>query len=192
MTTLTHTADLTKEKDAGQVKERKAQAYWNPYLSGIGLGLVLLASFVIMGRGLGASGAFSTVVAVGVNSAAPTHASGNAFYQGYLGDGTQSPFKSWLVFEVIGVIIGGFISGSLAGRIKKVVEKGERITSVKRLFYAFAGGTLMGIGAKLARGCTSGQALTGGALLSVGGWAFMLMVFVGAYAMAYFVRRQWI
>ena len=50
----------------------------------------------------------------------------------------------------------------------------------------------MGIGAKLARGCTSGQALTGGALLSVGGWAFMIMVFVGAYAMAYFVRRQWI
>lgn len=192
MTTLTQTAEFSNERAAEHVKERKAQAYWNPYLSGIGLGLVLLASFVIMGRGLGASGAFSTVVAVGVNSAAPSHAAGNAFYQGYLGDGTQSPFKNWLVFEVIGVIIGGFISGSLAGRIKKVVEKGERITSVKRVIFAFAGGTLMGIGAKLARGCTSGQALTGGALLSVGGWAFMLMVFVGAYAMAYFVRRQWI
>ena len=49
----------------------------------------------------------------------------------------------------------------------------------------------MGFGAKLARGCTSGQALNGGATLSVGGWAFMIMVFVGAYGMAYFVRRQW-
>lgn len=192
MTTLTHTAEFSQEKAVEKVKERKAQAYWNPYLSGIGLGLVLLASFVIMGRGLGASGAFSTVVAVGVNSVAPSHAASNTFYQGYLGDGTQSPFKNWLVFEVIGVIIGGFISGSLAGRIKRVIEKGERTTSVKRLIYAFTGGSLMGIGAKLARGCTSGQALTGGALLSVGGWAFMLMIFVGAYAMAYFVRRQWI
>lgn len=191
MSTLTHTVEISNEKSAERVKEHKAQPYWNPYLSGIGLGLVLLAAFVIMGRGLGASGAFSTVVAVGVNEVAPSQTADNSFYQGYLGDGTQSPFKSWLVFEVIGVVIGGFISGSLAGRIKKTVEKGERITTGKRLFYAFTGGTLMGIGAKLGRGCTSGQALTGGALLSVGGWAFMLMVFAGAYAAAYFVRRQW-
>jgi len=192
MSTLTHTVEISKERAAERVKEHKAQPYWNPYLSGIGLGLVLLAAFVIMGRGLGASGAFSTVVAVGVNEVAPSQTADNSFYQGYLGDGTQSPFKNWLVFEVIGVIIGGFISGSLAGRIKKTVEKGENITTRKRLLYAFTGGTLMGIGAKLARGCTSGQALTGGALLSVGGWAFMLMVFAGAYVMAYFVRRQWI
>lgn len=192
MSTLTHTAAISKEKTAEKVKAIKAQPYWNPYVSGIGLGLVLLAAFVIMGRGLGASGAFSTVVAVGVNEVAPSQTQDNSFYQGYLGDGTQSPFKNWLVFEVIGVVIGGFISGSLAGRIKKTVEKGERITISKRLVYAFTGGALMGIGAKLARGCTSGQALTGGALLSVGGWAFMLMVFAGAYIMAYFVRRQWI
>lgn len=192
MSMLTHTVEISKEKAAERVKEHKAQPYWNPYLSGIGLGLVLLAAFVIMGRGLGASGAFSTVVAVGVNEAAPSQTADNTFYQGYLGDGTQSPFKNWLVFEVIGVIIGGFISGSLAGRIKKTVEKGDNITTRRRLLYAFTGGTLMGIGAKLARGCTSGQALTGGAVLSVGGWAFMLMVFVGAYVMAYFVRRQWI
>ena len=33
--------------------------------------------------------------------------------------------------------------------------------------------------------------LTGGALLNVGSWVFMIMVFVGAYALAYFMRRQW-
>ena len=32
---------------------------------------------------------------------------------------------------------------------------------------AFAGGALMAVGAALARGCTSGQALTGGALLNL-------------------------
>jgi hypothetical protein len=72
------------------------------------------------------------------------------------------------------------------------VEKGPRISVRYRLIFAFAGGALMGIGAKLARGCTSGQALTGGAVLNVGSWAFMLMVFAGAYALAYFIRRQWI
>ncbi|KAB2879550.1 hypothetical protein F9K33_08785 [bacterium] len=169
----------------------KPQPYWNPYLSGIGLGMVLLLSYVIMGRGLGASGAMTTTAAVAVNAVAPAYAQSNEFYSEYLGDGTRSPFKDWLVFEVIGVIVGGFLSGALAGRIKMSVEKGPRISVKSRLIFAFAGGMLMGIGAKLARGCTSGQALTGGAVLNVGSWVFMIMVFAGAYALAYFVRRQW-
>ena len=166
--------------------------YWNPYLAGIGLGLVLLASFVIMGRGLGASGAFSSAVAWGVQEVAPAHAANNPFYAEYLGDGTTNPLKEWLVFEVIGVFIGGFVSGKLAHRVKGKIEKGPRISSRGRLFYAFLGGGLMAIGAKLARGCTSGQALTGGALLNLGSWAFMISVFIGGYAFAYFMRRQWL
>ena len=190
--TQTISVDKVETKEKVKVKERVAQPYWNPYLSGLGLGLVLLAAFVIMGRGLGASGAFSTVVASGVNAIAPHHAEGNPFYLGYLGDGTTSPFNSWLVFEVLGLIVGGFISGALAGRIKKTTEKSVHISFKARYIYAFIGGALMGIGAKLARGCTSGQALTGGALLNTGSWIFMLMVFAGAYGAAYFVRRQWL
>jgi hypothetical protein len=171
--------------------QHAAQPFWNPYVAGIGLGLVLLAAFVLMGRGLGASGAFSSLVSVGVNAVAPEHARSNGFYAEYLGDGTQNPLKEWLVFEVLGVIVGGFVSGILAHRINGSVEKGPRITTSKRLLFAFLGGGIMGFGAKLARGCTSGQALTGGALLSVGSWAFMLAVFAGGYAVAYFLRRQW-
>jgi hypothetical protein len=50
---------------------------------------------------------------------------------------------------------------------------------------------LMGLGAKLARGCTSGQALTGGALLSVGSWLFILTAFAAGYLAAPLVRRAW-
>lgn len=185
--TLDHTSAV-HEKTATKV----AQPYWNPYLSGIGLGLVLLAAFVIMGRGLGASGAFSSVIATGMNAVAPEHAKANEYFSEYLGDGTKNPLKDWLVFEVLGVFAGGFISGALANRIKVTTEKGPHISTKERLFYAFIGGGIMGIGAKLARGCTSGQALTGGALLNVGSWAFMMAVFAGAYAMAYFIRRQWL
>jgi uncharacterized membrane protein YedE/YeeE len=166
-------------------------AYANPYVAGLGLGLVLLAAFVIMGRGLGASGAMSSLVAVTVNAMAPEHAAGNEFYQGYL-DSPTHPLKTFLVFEVIGVFVGGLLSGSIARRVRRTVEKGPRIGTGARLGFAFAGGALMGIGAKLARGCTSGQALTGGAMLNLGSWAFMLCVFAGAYGLAYFMRRQWI
>jgi uncharacterized membrane protein YedE/YeeE len=155
----------------------------NPYLAGIGLGLVLLAAFVTMGHGLGASGATSSLVAVVVDAVAPEHAQSNEFYVGYLERGVGHPLKTWLVFEVL--------AGALAGRVRKTVEKGPRISVRTRLTLAFLGGALMGVGAKLARGCTSGQALSGGAVLNLGSWGFMLMFFAGAYALAYFVRRQW-
>ena len=170
---------------------RVPRPYSNPYLAGLGLGLVLLAAFVIMGRGLGASGAFSSLIAAGTELIAPGHARSNDFYAEYLGDGTHSPLLDWLVFEVIGVFVGGYISGSLAGRLNMSVERGPHTTNRTRLLLAFLGGGIMGFGAKLARGCTSGQALSGGAVLGVGSWVVMMGVFGGAYAFAYFVRRQW-
>ena len=53
------------------------------------------------------------------------------------------------------------------------------------------GGVISGVAAQIARGCTSGQALTGGALLNLGSWTFMLCVFAGGYAVSYFMRRAW-
>jgi uncharacterized membrane protein YedE/YeeE len=121
---------------------------------------------------------------------APAHAAANEYYRGYLEGGTH-PLKAWLVFEVLGVAAGALLSGLLAGRVRLTVEKGPRVGNGPRLAAAFAGGMLMAIGAHLARGCTSGQALSGGALLNAGSWAFMIMVFVGGYATAYFMRWQW-
>lgn len=164
-------------------------AYMNPYLAGVGIGLVLLASFVLMGRGLGATGAFSSLQAWLVQMFAPEHAEASAVYSDYLGD--SHPLLSWLVFLVAGTFFGALISGLLARRTALVVEKGPRASTGGRLAMALAGGTLTGVGAKLALGCTSGQALTGGALLNAGSWIFMLMVFVGGYGTAWFVRKQW-
>ena len=165
--------------------------FMNPYLAGVGLGLVLLAAYVVMGRGLGASGAFSSIVSWAVGVVSPQHAAANAFYREYLEGGVGHPLKAWLVFEVLGVLAGGFISGALAGRLTRTVEKGPRMPVAGRLAFAFVGGALMGIGAKLAAGCTSGQALSGGATLNAGSWAAMMMIFAGAYSLAWVMRRQW-
>ncbi len=169
---------------------RRAASYSNPYLAGIGLGLVLLSAFVIMGRGLGASGGFSALVAAALDGVAPGHAQTREWLAPYFAGGS-SPLKDWLVFEVLGVFTGGLISGLIARRAVVGVEKGPRVSTGVRLAMAFAGGALMAIGAGFARGCTSGQALTGGALLNLGSWAFMMMVFAGAYALAPLMRWQW-
>jgi hypothetical protein len=170
---------------------RTAAVYMNPYLAGIGLGLVLLAAFVIMGRGLGASGAFNAFAAWIAGLVAPGTTRENAFLSEYLTGGIGHPLKSWLFFEVLGVFAGGLISALLASRVVVGVEKGPRASVRLRLTLAFAGGALSAVGAAIARGCTSGQALTGGSLLNLGSWVFMLSVFGGAYALAYFVRREW-
>ena len=175
---------------ADDASTRRPAAYANPYLAGFGLGLVLLAAFVLMGRGLGASGAANALIAWVVSSVAPAHASGNGFLQRYLDTGSH-PLQNWLVFEVIGVFAGALLSGLLAGRVAWVVEKGPRVGVAARLLLAFAGGALTAVGAALARGCTSGQALTGGATLNLGSWAFMLCVFAGAYGVAALFLRQW-
>ena len=191
MAILNETVRLDTRAAEQTAARREAAPYMNPYLAGVGLGLVLLAAFVVMGRGLGASGAFSSFVAWLVGLVAPAHAQANGFYAEYLESGVGHPLKDWLVFEVLGVLVGGFLSGLLAGRVRRTVEKGPRISTGGRLTLAFFGGALMGVGAKLARGCTSGQARSGGALRSAGSWAFMLMVFAGGSATAWFLRRQW-
>ncbi|MBX3042178.1 MAG: YeeE/YedE family protein [Candidatus Kapabacteria bacterium] len=165
--------------------------YINPYMAGIGLGVVLFLTFIFMGRGIGASGAVSTVTAVAVEKVAPEYTADSKYYNQYVGEAHPNPMKDWLVYQVLGLFFGGFISAALSNRIVKKVEKGPRASVTMRLVFAFIGGGLMGFGAKLARGCTSGQALSGGALLNLGSWVFMMAVFAGGYLFAYFLRRQW-
>lgn len=168
---------------------RAARPYADPYLAGTGLGLVLLAAFVLAGRGLGASGAFASGAAGAVAAVAPARAQGSALFARYLGGG--GPWTEWLLFELGGVLIGGFLSALLAGRLRAEIERGPRLAPTPRLVLAAGGGAVMGLGAVLARGCTSGLALTGGALLSVGSWVFMGAAFGAAYLAAPFLRRAW-
>ncbi len=165
--------------------------YMNPYLAGLLLGTVLLLSFFFTGRGLGASGAVKSVVVAAVDVVAPEHTANSSFYSKYVGEG-KSPMKAWLVFEMIGVIIGGFLSGTLSGRLKWKIEHFPGITANRRLLFAGMGGILFGFGSQLGRGCTSGSALTGMAVLSVQGFVSMASIFGTAFVLAYFFRKNWI
>ena len=169
--------------------QKDPNRFWNPYLGGVALGLVLLATFLVMGKGLGASGATYRAGVWAVNTVAPAHVAENAAMSGIVEEG--HPLKDWLVFEVVGVIIGGVVASVLSGRFGKEVLRGPTFSKGGRIALAIAGGVMMGFAAKLTRGCTSGQALSGGAVLSVGSWAFMFSVFAGGYAAAWFNRRQW-
>ncbi len=165
--------------------------YMNPYIAGILLGLVLLAAMFFSGRGLGASGGIKYAVVAAVDAVAPEHAQQSAYYSGYFKNG-EKPLKNWLVFEVLGMVLGGLISGALSGRLKFTLEKSPKISNKTRLLFAFLGGVFFVYGAQLARGCTSGAALSGMAVLSVSGFVTMMSIFGSAFLFAWFFRKLWI
>lgn len=166
--------------------------YMCPYIAGFLLGLVLLTAIFVTGRGLGASGAIKDVVVSSVHTVAPAHVEKSSFFGSYYGEGKESPLKSWLVFELIGVLIGAFISGLVSDRLKVVTEAGPRVRPKLRWLFALIGGALFGAGAQFARGCTSGAALSGMAVLSTAGFVTMLAIFGTGFAVAYLFRKLWI
>jgi hypothetical protein len=169
---------------------RVAQAFMNPYLAGFLLGLVLLASYLITGRGLGATAGFAAAATWIAGLFSPAHVQANLVHAKYWNDG--APLLNWTLFLLAGAFVGAALSGWQAGRFRLSIERGPRISDGQRLALAFAGGFVAALGAKLAKGCTSGQALTGSSVLDVGGLVFMGAVFLAAYGLAYFVRKEWL
>ncbi len=164
----------------------------NPYLAGVLLGLVLLAANFVAGRGLGASGAVKSAIVAGVETVAPNHAESSEFYNSFSEAHDGKPLNSWLVYQMLGVLVGGFLSGVLSRRLKLKVEHSPGIKPRTRLIFAMAGGLLFGFGSQLGRGCTSGSALSGMAVLSLGGFITMAAIFGTAFMLAYFFRKLWI
>ena len=190
MTQIAQTMKLRFAPLARLFARREAKPYLNPYLAGAFLGLVLFSSFFFTGNGLGASGGLNRMLVFIEDLIAPGHIDRTPYLITMAG-GERNPLDSWIVMVSAGVVLGGFVSGWLNGRVKVETGKGPRISNRTRWMMAFVGGAFMGYGARMARGCTSGQALSGGATLSVGSWALMFAIFGGAYALAYFVRRLW-
>lgn len=165
----------------------KNKPYMNPYLAGLALGLVLLASFVTLGVGLGASSGLARVGAGLALCLAKSHTLATE----YFGNWGEHPLRYYLVYMFIGVFAGALFSALLAGRVGLSLERGATCPVTLRACLALGGGVLVGFASRLAAGCTSGQALTGTAQLMTGSVVFLICVFAGGYAMAYAVRRQW-
>jgi uncharacterized membrane protein YedE/YeeE len=175
-----------------QTKNYVEPKYINPYLGGVLLGLLVLVTVYITGRGLGASGAIKSTVVTTAEVVTPDQAKENAYTSQFISD-DHSPMYTWLVFESIGIFLGGLLSGVIFGRAKKFrVEHSPKITSKKRLIYATIGGALFGLGSQFGRGCTSGAALSGTATYALGGVIVMFAIFGSGYVFAYFFRKLWI
>lgn len=167
----------------------KQSKFWSPYVAGAGIGLVLVTMFYVAGRGLGASGAFSVASCMTLHSVSPGYAGSLKYFSQYLD--TPSPLMSWNVFMVAGVFLGALAGALLTGNFKMMLDKTASMTIRTRLLMAFSGGILIGWASRLARGCTSGVGLTGGAQLALSGWVFVMAMFISGFIFAAIFRRYW-
>ena len=170
-----------------RVHRAKPKALGSPYVAGIGLGLSVLAGFVLLGHGPGASGFFSRLGAFSLAKVAPDQAASNSYWIPALQDGF---WNYWLTWTVLGIAVGGFVSALLAGRIKFGIDRGSLISRRTRLLFALFGGIVVGVATRLARGCTSHH-LSEAALLSAGSWLFLAAVFVGGFGTAFVFKKVW-
>ncbi len=162
--------------------------YWSPYIAGAGIGLVLLSAFYFMGMGVGASSAFARAAADVVQRIDPARAEKISYFSGYLKSG--APLKDWIVFEIAGLFIGAFIASISSRSFGFRFDRGKNMNAVVRFFTALLGGGLVGFSSRLARGCTSGIGLTGSAQLAVGGWVFLIAMFLCGFFVAFILRKE--
>lgn len=163
--------------------------FWSPYIAGVGLGLTLLATFVITGWGLGASSAFSLLSGVGFGKIDPEYAHKLKYFAQYLN--VEAPLLNWVLFEIGGLFLGALAASIASRNFKLRFDRPAHMGNTARLLTAFGGGILIGFASRLARGCTSGVALSGGAQLALAGWIFVISMFAAGYLGAAFSRRLW-
>lgn len=160
----------------------QARPFWHPLFAGVSLGLVLLATFVLTGHGLGATG-FTTRLGAWVGDVvAPAATQAN----NYLGPMVEQGgvLQSWITWQVMGVIAGALVAAAAGRRLKLQIEGEQARGRSSRLVMALLGGILAGFGARVAAGCTSGVGLSGTAVLGVGGFVFLGAFFVAGLVVA--------
>jgi len=163
---------------------------WPPLVAGIALGLVLLMTFLITGHGLGASGFFTRLTAWFGGELIRPATEANSYLGPFLKT-AAGPLANWVSWEIVGVMLGALLAAAGGGRFRLRVDGARNVGGASRMAFALAGGVLSGFGARLARGCTSGLGLSGGATLAVAAFLFLIGFFIGGIVIGYLVRKAW-
>jgi uncharacterized membrane protein YedE/YeeE len=175
---------------AGDEMQSTVRPFWPPLIAGIALGAVLLMTFLLTGHGLGASGFFTRLTAWFGGEVARSATEANVYLGPFLKSAAH-PLANWISWEIVGVMIGALLAALTGGRFRARLDGAPNLNSTGRIALALGGGLLTGFGARLARGCTSGIGLSGGAPLAVAAFLFLIGFFIAGIIISYFVRRAW-
>jgi len=158
--------------------DAEAKARWNPYLVGIGIGVLCWFAFGLVNQPLGITTALSSVSSV---CALPVMGSEGVANSAYW---TKHPFKwdggmLFLVGTFFGSLLSALVSRTFRWEnVPAMWSQQFGASTPKRLVAAFFGGVIIMYGARLAGGCTSGHGISGSLQLALSSWTFFLTMFV--------------
>lgn len=159
------------------------EAQWSPYSVGIGIGILSWFTWLISKQPLGCSTTFARSAGMIERLFRGKKVEMKIYYQ------EVKPVVDWQWMLVLGIIIGALLSSLLSGAfrlqwIPSLWADAFGSNPVARLLTAFAGGVLLGFGARWADGCTSGHGISGTMLLSLSSWISAICFFIGGILMA--------
>ncbi|MFT7581124.1 MAG: putative membrane protein YedE/YeeE [Myxococcota bacterium] len=156
---------------------------WAGWVAGIAIGLYMLLQYWLAGEALGASTGFGNVCALG---------SKQPFFQ----TKKYADPVNWRLLFLIGIPLGGLIGlltsgGSFVPNIDLGLYDAIYPSSVwgKGLILT-GGGVMVGYGARMAGGCTSGHSITGMAMLNPPSLLASVGFFVGGIIVVQIMFRS--
>ncbi len=166
-----------------------------------GLALVALAFALNKKEGkknynwLGAGAGLAVLDAIAFRTSVFDRPIGASTTYPYLGDTligltSNDYFKSiekpghWELIFLFGALISGLVISLLRKEFKPQLihsrwESYKGTSTIKRIVWAFVGGFILLLGARMAGGCTSGHILSGGMQLAISSLVFAVFVFAG-------------
>lgn len=153
------------------------------WLAGAGIGLLMVAFYWITGKQLGVSRAYGNLC---------TYTSSLPFFQ-------QKEYTGniWRLWFLAGIILGGFLATVIAhpGVWNFSFDMGQAYDALLpsniwlKMLVLFIGGLVMGIGSRLAGGCTSGHVITGIPMLNFSSVLAGMLFFIGGLLAVQFAAR---
>ncbi|MBW2735763.1 MAG: YeeE/YedE family protein [Deltaproteobacteria bacterium] len=156
---------------------------WSGFIGGLAVGLYGLIQLFVTGKALGVSTGYGNVC--GLSCATP-----------YFHSGEYKTNHSWRIWFIVGLPLGGLIAVLTSpGPLVLSFSLGPMYDSIfpaalwaKGLLLT-AGGVLMGLGARMSGGCTSGHAIAGLSLLNLPSLLASAGFFVGGLLIANLLFR---
>lgn len=150
---------------------------WSPYAAGAGIGVLSWLAFLLSDRFLACSSSFARTAGMIERLFRGRVVEKREYYREF------PPHIDWEWMLVAGMFIGALLSSVLAGgpdisTVPALWTEWFGGSALLRIAVAFAGGLLMGFGARWAGGCTSGHGISGTLQLAVSSWIAVILFFV--------------
>ena len=164
----------------------------SPYVAGAIFGLLTALSGVVAKQMLGASASFVSAAGLILKSIAPS-LTDNMYFKFVM-----PPSLSWQMILMLGAMLGAFAAARVMGEFAWRWTPGPEPhwqaifgpSRLKRALIVFLAGIIVEFGARLAGGCTSGLAVSGGVQLSPAAFIFMAALFISGIPTAMLLYRD--